>query len=135
MAFKNCKNWGLVFKDKFRQAITKLGKKQTVIAKETGFTDSFISRHMISDKEPDVVLFLRKFILTYRLTPEDFYEMITEKPINVKCNSVIEDMDTIKKDARQYKKIIENLSSVLNFLSEECKKNGLELRPKKTENI
>lgn len=68
-----------MFKDKLRQTIMKLGKKQTVIAKETGFTDSFISRHMISDKEPDVVLFLRKFVLTYRVSPEAFYEMIVEK--------------------------------------------------------
>lgn len=113
-----------MFSKQLKHAITQVDKKPTVIAKETGFNDMFISRHTKNENEPDIIVFLRNFILKYNLTPDYLYELITETTPEV-SNEHIKRIKDLEKQNEKHQKVIRELSSVLIYLIEQCKKSGI----------
>lgn len=106
----------MLFSERLKEFIRKIEKNKSNIARDIGCTIQFVSRHSKQQKEPDIIVFLRKFILTYNLTAEELYDLIVgESPKN--ANDYFKRISELENKITTYKMVIENLNQKLDSLS------------------
>lgn len=107
-----------MFSKRLKQFITCIDKKPAEIAKELSCTDMFIRRHSSQEKEPDIIVFLRKFIIAYNLTPEDLYCLVVgDSPDH--ANNYYKIITELENKLSMSQVVIKDLSATLNFISQQ----------------